>query len=145
MDRPIVADIKRRAQEAIDSPKNANNIVELIGYLDTSEPSYTVIAAINGLKRIFVGLLEKRMIERKDERVSAGDKYRAWLSERHEEYVKGLCSVCHHAKTSVVSLAVASLFNLIVTRHKVAAPPEGLAGWHEEEVKVGILTHSGWG
>ena len=49
-DKPIVREIKEKAAAVMESRKN-NNIVDIIGHLELTDPGYAASAAIQGVKR----------------------------------------------------------------------------------------------
>ena len=86
-DSPDVVNIKTKAQEVIDSRKNVNNLVDIIAKLDLGEKTEVLLAAVQGLKRVFVTLLEKGEVgkEIKGDAEGSEDKLKAWMSERLQE------------------------------------------------------------
>eukprot|EP00092_Neocalanus_flemingeri_P008296 GFUD01008943.1.p1 GENE.GFUD01008943.1~~GFUD01008943.1.p1 ORF type:complete len:538 (-),score=176.06 GFUD01008943.1:19-1632(-) len=135
-DRPIVKEIKEKAAAVVESRKNANNIVDLIGHLELTEPGYAVAAAIQGVKRIFTVAIEKHeLLEKEDsDEIPAEDKYRIWMYNRFQEVVKKLCTLLHHKKASVSTLALASIMSFLktswVSREKGEADK---ADWGQKE------------
>jgi len=116
-DRPIVKEIKEKVAAVVESKKNSNNIVDIIGHLELDEPGYTVTAAINGMKRIFTSALERReMIAKEDgDDIPLVEKYSVWLYGRYKEVLKRLCILLHHKKLAVASLALSTLMSMIKT------------------------------
>ena len=114
-DRPVVKEIKEKVGLVMQSKKNVNNIVEIIAYLELSEPSYAVAAAIQGLKRIFNDSIEKQSLLNKEDSddVSAEDKFKIWMFSRFQEVVKKLCTLLHHKKVSVSNLALTTIMSFM--------------------------------
>jgi len=114
-DRPVVKEIKEKVGLVMQSKKNVNNIVEIIAYLELSEPSYAVAAAIQGLKRIFNDSIEKQSLLNKEDSddVSAEDKFKIWMFSRFQEVVKKLCTLLHHKKASVSNLALTTIMSFM--------------------------------
>ena len=83
-DGPKVLEIKQKVSDAIESRKNANNIVDVIGLLSVTEPAVVVSAAINGVKRVLSTALERREVgeEGNEGEGGAEEKYRAWMGAR---------------------------------------------------------------
>ena len=116
-DSPDVVNIKTKAQEVIDSRKNVNNLVDIIAKLDLGEKTEVLLAAVQGLKRVFVTLLEKGEVgkEMKGDGDCEGseDKLKAWMSERFQEASKKLAALLYHPKTSITSLVLATITALL--------------------------------
>jgi len=138
-DKPVVKEIKEKVGAAMESRKNANNIVDIIGHLELSEPGYTVAAAIQGVKRIFTDAIEKSaFLDKEDgEDVSPEDKFKIWMFSRFQEVVKKLCIMLHHKKASVSSLALATVMSFMntiwVSRDKVETD---MADWGQSEKEM---------
>jgi len=119
-EKPLVIEIKQKVSAVIESRKNANNIVDIIGHLDPTEPSFAITASLHGVKRIFTAALEKHDILEKDEDgkedETAEGKYKTWITERYQETVKKLCLLFHHSKSSLSSLSVTTLMFLLKTQ-----------------------------
>ena len=83
-DGPKVLEIKQKVSDALESRKNANNIVDVIGLLEVTEPAVVVSTAINGVKRVFSAALERGEVgeEGKEGEGGAEEKYRAWMGAR---------------------------------------------------------------
>ena len=73
-DSPDVVNIKTKAQEVIDSRKNVNNLVDIIAKLDLGEKTEVLLAAVQGLKRVFVTLLEKGEVGKETKGDGGGDQ-----------------------------------------------------------------------
>ena len=114
-DSPDVVNIKNKAQEVIDSRKNVNNLVDIIAKLDLGEKTEVILAAVQGLKRVFVTLLEKGEVgkEIKGDGEGSEDKLKAWMSERLQEASKKLAALLYHPKTSITSLVLATITALL--------------------------------
>ena len=114
-DSPDVVNIKTKAQEVIDSRKNVNNLVDIIAKLDLGEKTEVILAAVQGLKRVFVTLLEKGEVgkEIKGDGEGSEDKLKAWMSERLQEASKKLAALLYHPKTSITSLVLATITALL--------------------------------
>ena len=114
-DSPDVVNIKTKAQEVIDSRKNVNNLVDIIAKLDLGEKTEVLLAAVQGLKRVFVTLLEKGEVgkEIKGDGEGSEDKLKAWMSERLQEASKKLAALLYHPKTSITSLVLATITALL--------------------------------
>ena len=113
-DSPDVVNIKTKAQEVIDSRKNVNNLVDIIAKLDLGEKTEVLLAAIQGLKRVFVTLLEKGEVgKEKGDGEGSEDKLKAWMSERLQEASKKLAALLYHPKTSITSLVLATITALL--------------------------------
>ena len=91
-DGPKVLEIKQKVSDALESRKNANNIVDVIGLLEVTEPAVVVSAAINGVKRVFSAALERREVgeEGKEGEGGAEEKYRAWMEARLQVRIEKL-------------------------------------------------------
>ena len=114
-DSPDVVNIKTKAQEVVDSRRNVNNLVDIIAKLDLGEKTEVLLAAIQGLKRVFVTLLEKGEVgkEIKGDAGGSEDKLKAWMSERLQEASKKLAALLYHPKTSITSLVLATITALL--------------------------------
>ena len=108
-------EIKRKAQEVVESRKNVNNLVDIIARLDIGEKTDVLMAAVQGLKRVLVAALEKGEVGIKegDVQEDADDKLKGWMAERLQESSKKLASLLHHPKTSVSSLVLAAITALL--------------------------------
>jgi len=113
-DSPDVVNIKTKAQEVIDSRKNVNNLVDIIAKLDLGEKTEVLLAAIQGLKRVFVTLLEKGEVGKEmGDGEGSEDKLKSWMSERLQEASKKLAALLYHPKTSITSLVLATITALL--------------------------------
>jgi len=136
-DRPIVKEIKEKAATVMESRKNANNIIDIIGHLELTEPGFAVAAAVQGVKRIFTAAIEKHeLLEKEDsEDLSAEDKYKIWMFSRFQEVIKKLCTLLHHKKASVSSLALASIMSFMNTSW-VSEEKTDSADWGQKEKDI---------
>ena len=98
-ENPVVTEIKQKVSEVVESRKKANNIVDIIGHLEVTEPVASATAAINGVKRIFTIAVEKEQMKKQEDggdgEVSDEDKYKHWMYDMYREAVKKLCTVLH--------------------------------------------------
>ena len=109
-----MVDIKSKVQEVLESRKNVNNLVDIIARLDTGEKTDVLMAAVQGLKRVFVAALEKGEVGKEGEVEEGADgKLKSWMAERLQESSKKLASLLHHPKTSVSSLVLAAITALL--------------------------------
>jgi len=138
-EKPAVTEIKKKIALVLDSPKHANNIVDLIGVLELTEPGYSVTASINGLKRIFGAAIEKDQMKKPpvDEsdpnQASSEDSYKHWMYQRFEELIKKLCSLLHHHKKPVTELALVTVVSFIVARHNKVNNAKMVTAWTDED------------
>jgi len=119
-DSPLVKEIRSKATDILADRKNANYLIDLIGYLDVSEPASVALAAIQSVRRVFIALLEKNLIKAAQDKDSettgpagAEEQYAAWLHERFIEGTQRMCELLHHAKAKVVQQSVATLMSLL--------------------------------
>jgi len=136
IDRPVVKEIKKKIADVMESRKNANNIIDLIGHLELTEPGYAVTAAVQGVKRIFSAAIEKHeLLEKEDsDDSSAEEKYKIWMFSRFQEVLKKLCTLLHHKKATVSSLALATIMSLMSTSWASREKGEAdLADWGQKE------------
>ena len=109
-----MVDIKSKVQEVLESRKNVNNLVDIIARLDTGEKTDVLMAAVQGLKRVFVAALEKGEVGKEGEVEEGADgKLKSWMAERLLESSKKLASLLHHPKNSVSSLVLAAITALL--------------------------------
>jgi len=138
-DKPIVKEIKEKAAAVMESKKNANNIVDIIGHLELTEPGYAASAAVQAVKRIFTAAIEKKeLLDKEDgDEVPAEEKYKIWMYSRFHEVIKKLCTLLHHQKASVSSLALATIMSFLntswVSREKGEAD---MADWGQNEREI---------
>lgn len=140
-ENPVVTEIKQKVSEVVESRKKANNIVDIIGHLEVTEPVASATAAINGVKRIFTIAVEKEQMKKQEDggdgEVSDEDKYKHWMYDMYREAVKKLCTVLHHPKKNVSELALVTVMNLLVTRHNKAAKDDlTVTSWTDEDQAV---------
>ena len=136
-DSPKVLEIKQKVAEVLESRKNANNIVDIIGHLEVTAHSSAAKAAINGVKRIFSLALERREVEEgKEGEETAEAKYKGWVYDRLLETVKKLCAVLQHSQTSVSSLALATLLSFMRSAHQAGGTGGVRAAWGPLERQV---------
>jgi len=138
-DRPIVTEIKEKTNTVLESRKNANIILDIMGHLELTEPGYSASAAIQGLKRIFTTAIEKHeIIDREEtEDTSTEDKFRIWMSSRFQEVVKKLCTLLHHQKVSVSTLALATIMSFLNTSWEFRDKSEvEMADWSQSEREI---------
>lgn len=139
-EKPAVTEIKKKIGEVLDSPKHANNIVDLIGVLELTEPGFCVTASINGLKRIFSSAIDKNQMkkppgaESDPSQTSSEDSYKHWMYQRFEEFIKKLCGLLHHHKKPVTELALATVMSLLVSRHNKVNHAKQVTAWAEEDI-----------
>lgn len=113
---PNVVEIKRKVVDALESRKNANNIIDIISHLKITERSVTATAAINGVNRIFMAALEKNEVAEKEVTgtdSSVEEKYKGWMLSQLQETVRLLCGMFHHSKASVASQALSVVMALL--------------------------------
>jgi len=138
-DKPVVKEIKEKVSLVMESRKNANTIVEIVAHLELSEPGYAVAAAIQGVKRIFTDSIEKKALLNKEDGddVSVEDKYRIWMFSRFQEVIKKLCTLLHHKKSSVSSLALASIMSFMSTSWVSREKKESdMTDWAQDEKEM---------
>jgi len=139
-EKPVVTEIKKKSSQVLESPKHANYIVDLIGYLELTEPGYIVTPAIHGLKRIFIAYIDKGELKKPASELgegcvsaSASDSFTCWLYSRFEELLRKLCLVLQHHKKPVTELALSTFLQLLVARHTATAG-EHPTEWMEEDM-----------
>ena len=133
---PVVLEIREKTAAVVKNRKHANNILEIISYLELETPGTTAAAALEGLKRIFSVAIEKHELQKGGgDNADAEQKYRVWMSERFNEVIKKTSVMIHHSKASVSSLALSTLMSFISCLWS-ADDKKNISGWGGQEKEI---------
>jgi U3 small nucleolar RNA-associated protein 19 len=135
-ENPVATEIKAKAGEFLADRKNANSLIDIIGHLDGSEPASVALAAIEAIKRIVNALVQKNQIKQPSDAIdeeSTEMKYRRWLWERIDSSLTRIAELMFHSKSSVSSLAVVTLVNILQTQNFSVEQPKA---WDKEGQRI---------
>lgn len=110
----LLKNIKEKAKSCCDSPKFANNILDIINFAQTEDKS-VLTACVKAFHRIFIQFIgneELYMSPEVDDESKEG-KYKIWLNQRYKDVYERLTELllCKHA--TVKELSLSTLMKLI--------------------------------
>lgn len=117
--KAIAKELKLKANDFLNSRRNANNLLDIIGHLEEClSQKQPVTSCILTLEVIFTELLKRREmciaitpLKPKDQ--SPETKYKEWLQERYEEAIKLILECIRSEKTNDSSQALVTCMKLM--------------------------------
>ncbi|XP_070572061.1 nucleolar complex protein 4 homolog B-like [Ptychodera flava] len=125
----MVAEIKEKTKQFLENREHANNVIDILEYIENEETS-VVIAAIKATYKIFTSLLTQNQVlcERVEgKKQTASQKYKLWLFERYIDGINSLLTAIKATSSNVQELALCTLMKFVVleSKHPVKRNSQG--------------------
>ncbi|XP_067635334.1 nucleolar complex protein 4 homolog A [Eurosta solidaginis] len=120
----ISKELRAKANEFLNSRRNANNLVDIIDHFKLCiEQKQTIASALLTLEVVFVELLKRREMcfdcaQAKTKDNSADTKYRQWLRQRFEEALQLILNSIEHEKVTEATQALVTSMKLLAAEGK---------------------------